>query len=42
MRLLDSETAELLFIPTEEDLKELAAEGIAVPKPIRLRRLGKT
>jgi hypothetical protein len=42
MRLLDNETAELLYIPSEEDRKELAAEGIAVPKPIRLRRLGRT
>ena len=42
MRLLDSETAELLYIPTEEDRKELAAEGIAVPQPIRLKRLSKT
>jgi hypothetical protein len=42
MRLLDSETAELLYIPSEEDRKEFAAEGIAVPKPIRLKRLGKT
>jgi hypothetical protein len=30
---------ELRFIPTEADRKELAAEGIPVPKPIRLRKL---
>lgn len=41
MRLLDGETAELLFIPTDEDRKELAAEGIGVPKPIRLKRLAR-
>ena len=39
MRLVDPETAELLFLPTEEDRKELAAEGIAVPKPVRLKRV---
>ena len=39
MRLLDGETAELLFLPTDEDRKELAAAGIGVPKPVRLKRL---
>ena len=41
MRLLDDETAELLFIPTDEDRKELAAEGIGVPKPMRLKRIAR-
>ena len=41
MRLLDDETAELLFIPTDEDRKVLAAEGIGVPKPMRLKRIAR-
>jgi hypothetical protein len=39
MRLLGNAAAELLFIPTDEDRKELAAEGIPMPGPIRLRRI---
>jgi hypothetical protein len=39
MRLVDRETAELLFIPTDEDRKELAAAGIGDLKPIRLKRV---
>lgn len=39
MRLLsDGKRAELVFLFTEDDLKELAAEGIAAPKPIVLTR----
>ena len=30
--------AELLFLPSEADRKELAENGIAVPKPIKLTR----
>ena len=32
---------ELRFIVTEEFRKELAAEGIAAPKPVRLHRVAK-
>jgi hypothetical protein len=39
MRLLGPDAAELLFLPSEEDKKELAAAGIPVPKPIRLKRI---
>jgi hypothetical protein len=42
MRQLDGGTAELLFIPSDEDRKELAAEGIAALKPIRLKKLART
>jgi hypothetical protein len=42
MRQLDRGTAELLFIPSDEDRKELAAEGIAALKPIRLKKLART
>lgn len=35
------EDAELLFLPSDEDRRELAAAGVPVPKPIRLRRLVK-
>ena len=38
LRVLDAGAAELLFIPSEEDLKELAAAGIPAPKPIRLTK----
>lgn len=39
MRLVDRETAELLFLPTDEDRKELAAAGIGDLKPFRLKRV---
>lgn len=39
MRLAGNEAAELLFILTEEDRKELAADGIPVPKPFRLKKV---
>lgn len=39
MRLLGNDTAELLFIPSEADRKELAAIGIPVLKPIRLKKV---
>ncbi|HYN08962.1 MAG TPA: hypothetical protein VES67_16385 [Vicinamibacterales bacterium] len=38
MRLLGPETAELVFLPTEEFKKELADAGIPLPKPIRLKK----
>jgi hypothetical protein len=39
MRLLGPDTAELLFILTDEDKKELAAEGSPLPKPLRLKKI---
>jgi hypothetical protein len=39
MRLVDAETAELILNLTDENRKELAAEGIPPPKPFRLKRL---
>jgi hypothetical protein len=38
LRLLDKNKAELTFLITDEDRKELAAEGIPPPKPIALTR----
>jgi hypothetical protein len=38
LRLVGADSADLLFIPSEEDKKELAAEGIPAPKPIRLKK----
>ena len=35
------EDLELRFIVTEEFRKELAAEGITAPKPVRLHRVAK-
>jgi hypothetical protein len=40
LRLLTDETAELRFMISDADLKELAAEGIAAPRPVRLKRDG--
>jgi hypothetical protein len=40
LRLLTDETAELRFTISDTDLKELAAEGIPAPKPVRLKRIG--
>jgi hypothetical protein len=39
MRLVGNEAAELLFILTDEDRKELAADGIPAPKPFRLKKV---
>lgn len=41
MRLVGNDTAELLFIPSEADRKELAASGIPVPKPILLKKISR-
>lgn len=41
MRLLGNDAADLLFIPTEEDRKELTAIGVGVLKPFRLRKLAR-
>jgi hypothetical protein len=38
LRLLDATRAELVLVLTEEDRKEIAAEGITEPKPIVLTR----
>lgn len=38
VRFLDKGRAELRLVLTEEDRKELAADGIPVPKPIALTR----
>ena len=38
MRLTGDNGAELRFLPSAGDLKELAASGIPAPKPIRLKR----
>lgn len=40
MRLVGDAAAELLFVPSEEDRRELEAEGIALPGPMVLKRLG--
>ena len=37
MRLLKDNAAELTFVITDEFRRELAAEGLPVPKPFRLR-----
>lgn len=39
MRLLRPDAAELLFILSDEDKKELAAEGSPLPKPFRLKKI---
>jgi len=41
MRLVGTEAAELLFILTDEDRKELAADGIPAPKPFRLKKVAR-
>jgi hypothetical protein len=39
LSMIDDRTAELRFVLSEADRRELAQEGIPVPKPIRLTRL---
>jgi hypothetical protein len=39
MRLLAPDAAELLVILSDEDKKELAAEGSPLPKPFRLKKI---
>jgi hypothetical protein len=38
VRLLDGGSAELQFLIDDEDLEELAADGVPAPKPIRLTK----
>ena len=40
LRLLENGDADLLFLLNDEDRKELAAEGVPPPKPIRLTKAG--
>ena len=40
LRLLENGDADLLFVLNDEDRKELAAEGVPPPKPIRLTKAG--
>ena len=40
LRLLENREADLLFVLNEEDRKEIAAEGVPPPKPIRLTKAG--
>jgi len=40
MRVLDDHEAELRLIPSDADVRELTANGIPMPKPIRLTRVG--
>ncbi len=39
LRITGDRTAELTFLPSEEDLKELKEIGIPAPKPIPLRKV---
>ena len=39
VRVTGERSAELTFLPSEEDLAELKEEGIPAPKPIPLRRV---
>ena len=41
MRLLGTDAAELLVILTDEDRKDLAADGIPAPKPFRLKKVAR-
>jgi hypothetical protein len=38
MRLLGADAAELRFLFSDADLSELAASGVAVPKPVQLKK----
>jgi hypothetical protein len=40
MTVTDDRAAELRFIPIEADRRELAGNGVPMPKPIRLTRVG--
>jgi hypothetical protein len=40
LRVLDTQRAELRMLLSDADRKELAEEGIAVPRPFALRRVG--
>ena len=40
LRLLENADADLLLLVNEEDRKELAADGVPLPKPIRLTKAG--
>lgn len=41
MAVIDDRTAELRFLPTDAVRRELAADGIPVPRPIRLTRVAR-
>ena len=36
---LVGDQAEIRFIPSEDDRRELAELGVALPKPVRLKRV---
>jgi hypothetical protein len=40
MTVIDDHAAELRFVPSDADRRELAGNGIPIPKPIRLTRVG--
>ena len=40
LRVLENGDADLHFLLNDEDRKELAAEGVPLPKPIRLTKVG--
>jgi len=39
MRVIDDRAAELRFVPSDADRRELANNGVPMPKPIRLTRV---
>ena len=39
LRIIGDRTAELTFLPSEDDLEELKEQGIPAPKPIPLRKV---
>jgi hypothetical protein len=41
MRLVGNEAAELLLILSDEDRKDLAADGLPAPKPFRLKKVAR-
>ena len=41
MRVIGDGAAELLFVPTEADRKELADQGIPMLKPFRLKKVAR-
>ena len=40
LRLLENADADLHFLLNDEDRKELAADGIPLPKPVRVKKAG--
>jgi hypothetical protein len=41
MRLLSGQAAELVFLPTDADLEELAENGVPRPRPFRLKKVAR-